>query len=119
MNYKFTKDFKYLTSSYLSLNDLLKIFPYILVEKLIKIYKIPLFDIDEVSENGDLEIVKFLIYKGIKATSHTIFCASRYGHFDIVKYLIQLNIIIRAIKIVRLEPGGSCNEARHLYRLGE
>lgn len=42
------------------------------------------------AESGKMEILKYLIEKGFKGTSGSIYGASIYGHLDCIKYLVDI-----------------------------
>lgn len=83
------KDIQYLISSCLSLNELLNLYDLFTVDSLLKIFKIPLPNIDRGSADGDLKVVKYLFKKGIVPTKEAIDLATKYGHLNVVKYLVK------------------------------
>ncbi len=54
--------------------------------------------LNEASENGHLDVVKYLISIGAKITKGALRLASRFGHLDVVKYLVSIGADIHVYK---------------------
>jgi hypothetical protein len=78
-----------LCNSYLPYESIFKIYKgnHKLRNKILEIYKISLPTINNASENGHLDVVKFLHSIEAKVSSWTIDCARRYGHSEIAEFL--------------------------------
>ena len=79
-----------LCCSYLPVNDI-----FILLNtnhkqrnEILKIYKIPIPDINTASIYGNLEIVKYLVSNKVKPTSDAVYFAGINDYLKIMKYLI-------------------------------
>src|SRR5438046_3027220 len=75
--------------SYIRVNNILTINNTKLVDKILRIYKLQIPNIDIAIDDGDFEVVKYLIKQGYKPTSKDIDNASCNNNIIIVKYLVK------------------------------
>lgn len=83
-----------LSCSYLKIEEILSLhYPnYIAANIIIKKYKIKIPDPYFCCVDGNLEVVKYFLYRGIKLGEYAINLAAQNGNLNIVKYLCEYGI---------------------------
>src|SRR5438105_9954735 len=81
-------DTKFLTLSYLPLEDILRIFEKEITtkDKILKLYQYDIPSLDDAVIAGNLFTVKYVVNQGCLVSLGAIISATRHGHLEIVKY---------------------------------
>ena len=74
--------------------------------------------LNDACKNGDLELVKYLVEKGVHVDDYAIRYASEYGHFEIVKYLFEKGAPISDWAISNASMHGHLEIVKYLFEKG-
>ena len=74
--------------------------------------------LNDACKNGDLELVKYLVEKGVHVDDYAIRYASEYGHFEIVKYLFEKGAPISDWAISNASENGHFEIVKYLFKKG-
>lgn len=89
---KILSEIEYIIYSYLNLENLVKICDYQIIDQIIKRYPIEFPEINDLCDDGNLEVLKYLVYQEGDLSDFNLYQAIINNDFKMIKYLFNLII---------------------------